>query len=284
MRGTCVSGFLRLSSVEDKGGMSVPAMKGSVYCLCVCFFIAFGNHALFAAASAEELSIAAASALNFAMKEVTDKFAATSGAKVNLSFGSSGNLYSQIRNDAPFDLYFSSDIGYPKKLEEAGLTAPGTLYRYAAGRLVLWVPNDSRLDVEKGIELLRNSGIKKVAIPNPKHAPYGHAAVSALNYFHVYDAVKDKLAMAENTSQAAKFVESGAADVGMIALSLALAPRMKAEGRYWEVPSDAHPVLEQGAVVLKRSKNQDLAKQFLEFLKGPEGVGIMRRYGFMLPD
>jgi molybdate transport system substrate-binding protein len=234
--------------------------------------------------TAEELAIAAASALNFAMKEAVAKFEAAGGAKINLSTGSSGNLYSQITSNAPFDLYFSSDIGYPKKLEEAGLTAPGTLYRYAVGRLVLWVPKESRLDVQKGMELLRNSGINKVAIPNPKHAPYGRAAVSALNHFQIYDAVKDKLAIAENTSQAAKFVESGAADIGMIALSVALAPDMKTAGRYWEVPSEAHPVIEQGAVILKESKKQHLAKQFLEFVRGNEGQEIMRRYGFILPE
>jgi molybdate transport system substrate-binding protein len=123
-----------------------------------------------------------------------------------------------------------------------------------------------------------------VAIPNPKHAPYGRAAVSALNHFQVYDAVKDKLAVAENTAQAAKFVESGAADVGMIALSVAVAPDMKAAGRYWEIPLDAHPAIEQGAVILKQSKNQELAKQFLEFVRGNEGQEIMRRYGFILPE
>jgi molybdate transport system substrate-binding protein len=259
-------------------------MRGHLCCLSVFFFLTVGDRALLSAASAEELAVAAASALNFAMKEVTAKFEAASGAKVNLSFGSSGNLYSQIRNDAPFDLYFSSDMGYPKKLEEAGLTAPGTLYRYAVGRLVLWVPKTSPIHVEKGADVLRNSGIGKVSIANPKHAPFGRLAVSAMHHFQIYEVVKDKLVMAENVLQAAKFVESGAADVGIIALSLALAPTMKTEGRYWEVPSEAHPVLEQGAVILKQSKNQDLAKQFLEFLKGPEGLEIMRRYGFTLPE
>jgi molybdate transport system substrate-binding protein len=235
-------------------------------------------------ASAEELSVAAASALNWPMKEVTTRFEAATGAKVNLTFGSSGNLYSQIMDEAPFDLYFSSDIGYPKKLEEAGLTAPGTLYRYAIGRLVLWVPKESGLDVEKGMELLLNSGIRKVALPNPKHAPYGRAAVSALNYFQLYDAVRDKLAVAENTSQAAKFVESGAADIGMIALSLVLLPNMKAAGRYWEVPAEAYPAIEKGAVILKRSTNQKLAQQFMDVMKSAEGREIMRRYGFALPD
>jgi molybdate transport system substrate-binding protein len=244
----------------------------------------FGSPLQSSTATAEELAIAAASALNWAMKEAAAKFEAASGATVHLSFGSSGNLYSQIKDGAPFDLYFSSDIGYPKKLEEAGMTVSGTLYRYAVGRLVLWVPKDSRLEVEKGIELLRNSGIQKVAIPNPKHAPYGRAAISALTHFQLYDAVKDKLAVAENTSQAAKFVESGAADIGMIALSVALAPHMRTTGRYWEVPSQAYPALEQGAVVLKQARNQQLANRFLEFMKGPEALEIMRRYGFALPD
>lgn len=259
-------------------------MKTRILCVGVLVWGLFGSTLQNSTAAAEELAVAAASALNWAIKEAAAKFEAASGAKVNLSIGSSGNLYSQIRNDVPFDLYFSSDIGYPKKLEEAGLTEPGTLYRYAVGRLVLWVPKESRLDIQKGMELLRNSGINKVAIPNPKHAPYGRAAVSALNHFQIYDAVKDKLAIAENASQAAKFVESGAADIGMIALSLALAPDMKPAGRYWEVPSEAYPVLEQGAVVLKQSRNRHLANRFLEFMKGPEGLEIMRRYGFSLPE
>ena len=259
-------------------------MKRSILSLCILLIVALGNHALLSAASAEELFIAAASDLNFAIKEVISKFEAANGTKVKLSLGSSGNFFAQIQNGAPFDLYFSADIGYPKKLEEAGLTAPGTLYPYAVGRIVFWVPKSSQLDMEKGPDLLRNSTIKKVSIANPKHAPYGRAAVSAMNHFKIYDEVKDKLVLAENISQAAQFVESGAADLGIIALSLALAPTMKTAGRYWEVPSDAHPPLEQGAVILKHSKNQAVAKQFLEFMKGPEGQEIMRRYGFTLPS
>jgi molybdate transport system substrate-binding protein len=260
------------------------SMKKCIVFVVVLLCGPFGNHGHSSTTSAEELTIAAASALNWAMKEAAAKFETTSGVKVNLSVGSSGNLYSEITNNVPFDLYFSSDIGYPKKLEEAGMTAPGTLYRYAIGRIVLWVPKESRLDVDKGMELLRNSGINKVAIPNPKHAPYGRAAVSAMNHFQVYDTVKDKLAVAENPAQAARFVESGAADVGIIALSLALSPNMKAAGRYWEVPLDSHPTIEQGAVILKESKKQHLAKQFLEFVQGNEGQEIMRRYGFTLPE
>jgi molybdate transport system substrate-binding protein len=139
--------------------------------------------------------------------------------------------------------------------------------------------------VEKiGMEALLDPSIKKVAIANPKHAPYGRAAVSALEHFKVYDLVKEKLVLGENVSQAAQFVESGAADIGIVALSLALAPPMREAGKYWEIPSAAHPPLEQGAVVLTSATNQRAANAFLEFLKGSHGKRVMSSYGFVLPE
>lgn len=234
-------------------------------------------------AASEEITIAAASDLNFAMKELVAEYEKTTGNHVKLSLGSSGNFYSQIQNGAPFDLYFSADIGYPKKLEEAGLTVPGSLYRYAVGRIVLWAGAASRLDVSKGLDVLREPGIRKIAIANPKHAPYGRAAVAAMESFKVYESVKDKLILGENISQAAQFIESGACEIGVIALSLAVAPAMSGKGVYWEIPVEAYPPLEQGAVILKQSKNQEAARHFLEFLQGSQGQEIMRRYGFTLP-
>jgi len=233
---------------------------------------------------AEEIAIAAASDLNFAMKEIVSEFEKATGNHIKLSLGSSGNFYAQIQNGAPFDLYFSADIGYPKKLEEAGLIVPGSLYRYAIGRIVLWTNHKSQRDVSKGLELLRNPSIKKIAIANPKHAPYGRAAVAAMQHFRVYDEANDRLVLGENISQAAQFIESGACDVGIIALSLALAPTMKAAGTFWEIPREAHPPLEQGAAILKSSKQQKTAQQFLEFMQGAQGQGIMSRYGFTLPE
>lgn len=234
-------------------------------------------------AGAEEVTIAAASDLNFAFKELIAEYEKTTGNHVKLSLGSSGNFYAQIQNGAPFDLYFSADIGYPKKLEDAGLTVPGSLYRYAVGRIVLWAATASRLDVSKGLDVLREPGIKKIAIANPKHAPYGRAAVAAMESSHVYESVKGKLILGENISQAAQFIESGACDIGIIALSLAMAPAMSGKGVYWDIPVDAYPSLEQGAVILKQSKNQEAARRFLEFLKNSQGQDIMRRYGFTLP-
>lgn len=233
---------------------------------------------------ADEFAVAAASDLNFAIKELIVLYERETGHHVKLSLGSSGNFYAQLQQGAPFDLYFSADIGYPRKLEEAGLTVPGTLYRYAVGRVVLWAPKTSPLDVSKGLTILREPTVKKIAIANPKHAPYGRAAVAAMEHMQVYADVKDRLVLGENISQAAQFIESGACDVGIIALSLALAPAMKERGTFWEIPADAHPPLEQGAIILKQSKHQDAARQFLNFMKSPQGQEVMTRYGFTLPN
>lgn len=233
---------------------------------------------------ADEFAVAAASDLNFAIKELIELYEKRTGHHVKLSLGSSGNFYAQLQQGAPFDLYFSADIGYPRKLEEAGLTVPGTLYRYAVGRVVLWAPENSPLDVSKGLTVLREPRVKKIAIANPKHAPYGRAAVAAMEHMQVYADVKDRLVLGENISQAAQFIESGACDVGIIALSLALAPAMKERGTFWEIPADAHPPLEQGAIILKQSKHQDAAGQFLNFMKSPQGQEVMTRYGFTLPN
>jgi molybdate transport system substrate-binding protein len=233
----------------------------------------------------QELTIAAASDLSFAFKELVAEFEKKTGTKVKLSLGSSGNFFSQIQNGAPFDAYFSADIRYPQKLEESGHAVSGTLYRYAVGRIVVWAPKSSRFPVEQGgIEVLLDPSIHKIAIANPKHAPYGRAAVSTMEHFKIYDRVKDKLVLGENISQTAQYVESGASDIGIIALALALAPSMKSAGKYWEIPADAHPPIEQGAVILKHGRNPEAAKSFFEFIKSDQGRDIMTRFGFVLPD
>jgi molybdate transport system substrate-binding protein len=250
------------------------------FILALCMLLMIGVNV----AVAEEITIAAASDLSFAFREIATEYENTTGNHVRLTLGSSGNFFAQIQNGAPFDLYFSADIAYPRKLEEAGLTVPGSLYQYAFGRIVLWAGKDSTLDLSKGLEILREPTVKKIAIANPKHAPYGRAAVAAMEYFKVYDQVKDKLILGENISQAAQFIESGACDIGIIALSLAIAPAMKSKGTYWEIPVGAHPPLDQGAVILKSSKQQEPAKQFLAVIKGAQGQEIMKRYGFTLPN
>ncbi|MFL6300404.1 MAG: molybdate ABC transporter substrate-binding protein [Terriglobales bacterium] len=235
-------------------------------------------------AHADELNVAAASDLNFAMTELAAKYEKQTGTTVKVTFGSSGNFFTQIQNGAPFDMFFAADIDYPKKLEAAGLGEPGTLYQYATGKIVMWVPATSKLDVSKGLALLLEPAVRKISIANPKHAPYGRAAVAAMTQQGIYDKLIDKLVFGENISQATQFVESGNADVGIIALSLAMAPAMADKGRYFEIPHDMYPPLDQGAIVIKASQKKDQAKQFLAYLKNPESVALMQRYGFKLPE
>ena len=236
-------------------------------------------------AQAGEVTIAAASDLNFVFKEVVADFEKKTGNTVKLSLGSSGNFFAQLSNGAPFDLFFSADIGYPRKLEEAGLAEPGTLYMYAVGRIVVWVPKGSPFDVGVlGIKALQHPSVKKIAIANPKHAPYGRAAVAAMEHFKVYEAVKDKLVLGENVSQTAQFIQTGGADIGIIALSLAVASAMKETGAFWEVPVEAYPRLEQGAVALKAAKDLKTARAFLDHIKSPEGTAVFKRYGFLIPE
>jgi molybdate transport system substrate-binding protein len=230
------------------------------------------------------LSIAAAADLKFALddliKEFEGKYPAT---KVNVTYGSSGNFFAQFQSGAPFDLFFSADIAYPRKLAEVGLGADD-VFLYAIGRIVVWVPKDSPVDVEKlGIKALLDPSVRKIAVANPEHAPYGRAAVAAMKALNVYDTVASRLVYGENIAQTAQFVQSGAADVGILALSLAVAPQMRNAGRFWQVPLDAYPQMEQGGIILKSSRNLEAARAFREFVLGGHGREVLERYGFYLP-
>jgi len=241
---------------------------------------------LFAAAlvNAQGITVAAAADMSAALPELAAGYTKKTGLPVKLSFGASGNLTNQIRNGAPFDLFLSADEQYPQQLIAENLAIKDTLYRYAVGRLVLWVPNDSPLDLTKlGIKALLEPSVKKISIANPATAPYGRAAEATLHHFEIYDRVSSRLVIGENISQAAQFVESGNAQAGLVALSHALAPAMKDKGRYWLVPLDAYPTLNQAAVVLSKSKKQEAAGKFLEYMRSPEAASLLAKYGFSLP-
>lgn len=237
------------------------------------------------ATGSRAVSVAAASDLKFALDDVVAEFERnTPGIKVTPTYGSSGNFYSQLSNKAPFDIFFSADIDYPRKLIDAGFAGRETQFDYAIGQIVVWVRSDSPIDVNSlGIEALAQASVRKIAIANPEHAPYGRAAEAAMKSLGLHDRVKDRLVLGENISQAAQFVESGAADIGIIALSLALAPAMSERGRYWTVPLDSYPKLEQGGVILSWAKDLDATQEFKAFVTGAEGRAILRRYGFVLP-
>jgi molybdate transport system substrate-binding protein len=232
---------------------------------------------------AQAVKVVAAADLKFAMAELASQFEKQSGTKLDVTYGSSGNFLTQIQNGAPFDLFFSADSEYPKKLEAARLTEPGTRYEYAVGHIVIWTPNDTGINAAKdGWKCLLDQRVKRIAIANPEHAPYGRAAVAAMEEAGVYEQVKAKLVYGENISQAAEFVQSGNAQVGIVALSLAVSPAMK-DGNRWEIPADSYPAIKQAVVLLKASKNKDAARRFLDFVGGPQGRKIFERFGFTVP-
>jgi len=235
-------------------------------------------------AIAEDLTVAAAADLNYALKDLAERFEKETGNKVRFSFGSSGNLFSQIRAGAPFDLFFSADADYPQKLAASGLVDPDSVRTYAIGHLVLWVPNNSSLDPQKlKIDLLTESEVRKIAIANPLHAPYGRAAMAALQHFGMEKKLAAKLVFGENISQTAQFVQSGNAQAGLIALSLASSPTMKNTGKFWVLPSESYPELQQAAAIVSASKHQQAAKAFLDYLLSREGRAVLEHYGFRAP-
>ena len=233
--------------------------------------------------AAEELSVAAAADLNFALRDIAAAYQQKTGNTIKVSYGSSGNFFTQIKNGAPFDIFFSADIDFPHQLVAAALVEPGTLYRYATGNIVLWVPNQSKLDLTRGLQVLLDPAVKKIAIANPKHAPYGRAAEAALKKSGVYDKVAPKLVLGENISQTSQFVETGNADIGILALSLASAPTMKSRGRFVEIPDNLYPALQQAAVILKSSSHKKTGADFLQFVKSSIAQEILARYGFKQP-
>jgi molybdate transport system substrate-binding protein len=283
-----------LNCQKLKFGIDVVNFRNHL--VCISTWLAFAgvilacSRAFAAGADAEKssptaLTIAAAADLRFALddlvKEFEKKYPAT---KVNVTYGSSGNFFAQFQNGAPFDLFFSADIEYPRKLAEKGLGADD-VFLYAIGCIVVWVPKDSPVAVDKlGIKALLEPSIRKIAVANPEHAPYGRAAVAAMKALNVYDQVASRLVYGENIAQTAHFVQSGAADVGILALSLAVAPQMRDAGRFWQVPLDAYPRMEQGGIILKSTKNLETARAFRDFVLGDHGREVLKHYGFYFPE
>ncbi len=229
--------------------------------------------------------VAAAADLNAALGDIITKFGAAHDVDVSVSYGSSGTFYAQLLNQAPFDVFLSADVAYPNQLAMRGLTVPQSEFTYAIGRLVLWAPSSSTLDVEhEGLQVLTNASIAHIAVANPEHAPYGRAAVAAMQAAGVYDRAQPKLVLGENIAQAMQFVQSGAADAGIVAMSLALAPNLADKGRRFEIPGSTYPRLEQGGVILKWAVDVGAARALRGFLLSADGQAILKRYGFSLPD
>ena len=228
---------------------------------------------------APKITIAAAADLKFAMDSMVTVYKAQNpGADIEVTYGSSGKFFEQISNDAPFDIFFSADIDYPNKLKDKGLTI-GDTNTYGIGQIVLWSkktdPNKEQMNT------LIDADINKIAIANPDHAPYGKRAQEALQYYKLYDKVQSKLVFGENIAQTAQFVTTGAADIGIVALSLAVSPTMKNEGgKYYIIPEQSHTPLEQAYALLKHANANPTATKFYDFVSSPVAINILKYYGF----
>jgi molybdate transport system substrate-binding protein len=232
------------------------------------------------------LRVAAAADLEPVLPPILDQFRQATGIQAEATFKSSAVLTTQIQNGAPFDLFLSADMGFPKKLIDAGLAdAAGsadssTPILYARGTLVLWTRKDSHLPAPS-LDLLRSAELKRLAIANPERAPYGRAAVAALTSLKLYDDLKSRLVTADNIAQAAQFVDSGNADAGLISLTSAMTPHMTESGTYFVIPRELYPPIEQGAVIVSNTKERAAVHKLLDFLLSAPVQAQMAKSGLM---
>ena len=227
-------------------------------------------------ATAAQLTIAAASDLAYCIDDIVAAYRAQApGVTVKVSLGASGTLFAQVKNGAPFDVFMSADMAYPARLAQEGAADKATLAPYARGHLALWT-TDPKLDPAAGIRIVMASGVKRVAIANPDVAPYGKAARDALVAAGLWGSVAPRLVMGENVAQAAQFVQTGNAQVGLVPLSLLLSPRLVGVGRHAVLPATT----EQGAVVTRRGSANPEAARFASFLRSARARAVFARHGF----
>src|SRR5882762_2334133 len=229
------------------------------------------------------IRVAAAADLQSVMPGIAKAFEDRTGTHVDVSYGSSGNFFAQIQNGAPFDLFFSADDEFPLRLIQSGRAEPRSAVIYGVGSLVLWMPAKAKCDpqVEKW-SCLQKPEVSKIAIANPAHAPYGRAAVAALQSVYLYEQVRSKLVFGESVAQAAQFVQSGNAQAGILAHSQTLLPPMR-EGKYWEIPRDSYPRIAQTVVVLKSAHGKSAAEPFVKFIVEGPGRELLQEAGFQPP-
>jgi len=234
--------------------------------------------------AAGELTVSAAADLTYAFQEIAAQFEAATGQRVAFNFGSTGQLAQQIEQGAPVDLFAAANISFVEDLAARGLVLPDTVQLYARGRIVLWTRADSGLRLERPEDLLRPE-VRRIAIANPDHAPYGVAARQALQTAGVWDAVQPKLVLGENVRQTLQYAETGNVDVAIVALSLSVpaAAGSAVAGRWTLIPQELHAPIDQALAVVKGSRREAAARAFAAFINGPQGRPIMRKYGFILP-
>ncbi|UVT17100.1 MAG: molybdate ABC transporter substrate-binding protein [Nitrospira sp.] len=248
-------------------------LKVLAWCLCVCSSMAVPS------AFAEQAVVAVAANFVPPFREIAIEFEQSTGHQLRVAAGSSGNFYSQIKNGAPFDVFFSADMERPKKLEDEELGVKDSRFTYAIGRIVLWSPN---ADLIKGEETLRSKKFKRLAIANPKTAPYGVAAMQTLQKLELWETLQPQIVMGESIGQTMGFIESGNAQLGFVALSQVMDPRIKGQGSRWDVPTNLHEPIKQDVILLTKGKDNAAAKALLEFMSGPQAGKIIQYYGYEL--
>jgi molybdate transport system substrate-binding protein len=225
--------------------------------------------------SPPEITIAAAANLTDAFMELSKEFTLKTGVRVRLSFGATADLARQIENGAPFDVFASADVEHVEKLNGAGLLVPGTNKLFARGRLVLWIPQGSRVTLNR-IEDITRPEVERISIAKPDLAPYGRAAVEALSTLNLWTQVEPKVIYGQNVSQAKQYAATGNAEVAFIPLALV----KSGEGRTIEVDETLHHPLDQALAVVKDSRQQEAAARFVSFVLSPEGQTLLERYGY----
>lgn len=233
---------------------------------------------LAASSHATEINVAVAANFTGPMNAIAAEFAKDTGHKAKLSFGSSGNFYAQIKNGAPFEVFISADDEKPAVLEKEGLGIADSRFTYAIGSLVLWSAKAGFVD-DKG-EVLRHGQFNKLAIANPKLAPYGKAAVEVLTNMGLLDAVSPKFVQGENIAQTCQFAMTGNADLGFVALSQVMKDGKVTSGSTWIVPGNMHTPIRQDAIILSPGKDNPAAKALMAYLKGDKAIAIIHSYGY----
>lgn len=234
------------------------------------------------ALSAQTITVAAAANLKYAVADIAKAFSDESGIGVKVITASSGKLTQQIMSGAPYDAFLSADVEYPSKLAQGGYTTtPAQVYAY--GSLVLW--SNTGIDVSKGVAIVADPSVKKIAVANPKTAPYGIEAMNAMRYYKVDNAVSSKLVSAESISQVGNYTSTKAVDIGFIAKSIVLSPEMKNVGKWVEIDPKSYNTIDQAMVGLKNGsvENQIAAKKFLRFMLSPKAQDILKTSGYGLP-
>jgi molybdate transport system substrate-binding protein len=230
--------------------------------------------------SAQTVKVAAAGNLRYIFEDIKAKYVVTHpSVKIDVTLGASGILTQQIINGAEFNFFMAADVKFPQKLKEQGCTA-GNVETYAFGKLVLW---SNTLDVSKGIEILKDEKVKRIAIAKPEIAPYGERAFECLKYYNLYESAKDKLVYADDIAQAAQFAETGNAEVAFIAYSLVFGPEMQDKGNYSLLDTNSYKPVEQACVLLKTWQKNPEAAKFMNFVLSDECKPIFQKYGFIVP-